>query len=66
MNSTAPVVQRGKKKKHTHSKLSTSKTHLGHEWAFYDTSILSIACGPSVVHCTVSGREEVNGRAGSL
>lgn len=46
----------------TTSKLSALKTHTGHEWAFYDTSILSIACGPSV---KCQGREEVNGGAGS-
>ena len=45
----------GKKKQKT-LRLSTLKTHLGHEWAFYDTSILSIACGPGVVYCTVSGK----------
>lgn len=32
---------RNKKKRKT-SKLSALKTHLGHKWAFYDTSILSI------------------------
>lgn len=30
------------KKKRKTSKLSALKTHLGHKWAFYDTSILSI------------------------
>lgn len=65
MNSTLPVVQRGGKKKENSQRFSALKTHLGHEWAFYDTSVLSVACGPSVVHCTVSGREGLNGRVGS-